>query len=549
MLFSSSAFAAPILRLTNSVVFVHVAVGGTAAPQTLEAFNIGDGTLSLSVSVSPSVTWLTVSVAERRTCVTITNPGPCVPLPFTLNTASLARGTYTASATVTDPHAIDAPQVVIVTVQVGSGTPTAVDQYVAPGTTRSVFLLPAGGCAGIAACPIVRTTTEDGGPWLSLSVVFDQMGTFYSYSSFQILFAPPADMLPGIYTGAANVSTPSDKFAVPVTMRVTTQPIAVPSTSQISLRLAQGGPATTYPFVPFISLRNDGLGTLEVQDVTASGTGVSAEEYADGAIVTVDPGQLAPGNYSDGLVTIQCNAANCPIQVPVNLEIVPRGPPLLHYQGIVDNATFLPGQTVAQGDVVVVKGDQLSLSAPASAPGGPLPTELGGARVVVNDVLAPLYYSSFGQIAFQMPSNTTPGTALVQVERDGQASNTVTVNVAERAPRIVVVTDLSYQLRDDSHPAKPGETLIVWAIGLGPTNPGVPDGAPAPANPPAVVTVTPMVKLDSDLDVTPSFAGLSPGAVGLYQVTFALPAFTPGNVNVHLRFAELYSNLVVIAVQ
>jgi uncharacterized protein (TIGR03437 family) len=298
-------------------------------------------------------------------------------------------------------------------------------------------------------------------------------------------------------------------------MRVTTQTIAAASTSQISLRLAQGGPAITYPFVPFISLRNGGLGTLEVQGVTASGMGVSAEEYADGAIVTVDPGQVAPGTYNDGVVTIQCNAANCPIQVPVNLEIVPRGPPLLYYRGVVDNATFAPGRTVAQGSVVVVKGEQLSFSAPTSAPSGQLPRQLGGARVLVNDVPAPLYYSSFGQVTFQMPSNATPGAALVRVERDGQTSNTVTVSVAERAPGIVVVTDLSYNLRDASHPAKPGETLILWAIGLGPTNPVIPDGTPAPANPPAVVTVTPTIEFFNDLDVTPSLTGLSPGAVGL----------------------------------
>jgi uncharacterized protein (TIGR03437 family) len=536
--------------LTNSVVFVRVPVAGTAAPQTLEAFNIGDGSLSPTSSVPSSVPWLTVSVAEPGACVTIVRPGLCVPLQFDLNTASLSRGTYTASVTVSDPDAIDAPQVVTVTVQVGSGEPTAIDQYVAPGTTRDVFILPGGSCAGIINCPHVETTTQDGGPWLSLSVVFNGMGTFYYYSSFSVILGPPPDMLPGTYTGTVYVSAPIDGYAIPVTMRVTTQPIAVPSTTRISVRLAEEGPPATYPFLPFISLRNDGMGTLEVQDVTASGAGVSAEEYAGGAIVTADPRQLAPGAYTDGLVTIQCNAANCPLQVPVNLEIVPRGPPLLYYQGVVDNATFVPGATVAQGDVVVVKGEQLSLSAPAFAAGAPLPTKLGGAQVVVNDLLANLFYSSFGQIAFQMPSHTTSGIALVRIERDGQAGNTVTVNVAQRAPRIVVVTDSSYHGRDTSHPAKPGETLIIWAIGLGPTEPAVADGASAPANPPAVVTVTPTVKFNDSLDVAPCFAGLSPGSVGLYQVMVTLPAVKPSaHVNVQLRLAELYSNVTEIAVQ
>jgi len=103
-----------------------------------------------------------------------------------------------------------------------------------------------------------------------------------------------------------------------------------------------------------------------------------------------------------------------------------------------DNATFVLGAAVAPGDVCIVKGDQLSLGDPASAAGFPLPTSLGGATVLVNYVLAPLYYTSFGQIAFQMPYTTTTGTALVQVVRDGQAGNAATVNVNAAAAQILV---------------------------------------------------------------------------------------------------------------
>src|ERR1035438_8990497 len=46
-----------------------------------------------------------------------------------------------------------------------------------------------------------------------------------------------------------------------------------------------------------------------------------------------------------------------------------------------------------------------------------------------------------------------------------------TAAVVASAPQIVAVTDTAYQLRDASHPVKAGETLILWAIGLGATNP------------------------------------------------------------------------------
>jgi uncharacterized protein (TIGR03437 family) len=200
-----------------------------------------------------------------------------------------------------------------------------------------------------------------------------------------------------------------------------------------------------------------------------------------------------------------------------------------------------------------VKGEQLSLNTPASAPGVPLPTVLGGASVLVNGIAAPLYYTSFGQIAFQVPSSTAVGRALVQVERDGQLGNTVTVTVAQRAPAIMVVTDASYNLRDGTHPTTGGETLIFWAIGLGPTDPTVPDGTAAPANPPAAVTGTPTVFFFGNSlvgEATGTFAFLSPGGVGLYQVNVPLPAAIPkGGLSATLQVAGRSSNVVTIAVR
>jgi uncharacterized protein (TIGR03437 family) len=210
---------------------------------------------------------------------------------------------------------------------------------------------------------------------------------------------------------------------------------------------------------------------------------------------------------------------------------------------------------VAPGDVCIVRGEQLSLSDPAMAAGLPLPTSLGGATVLVNDVRAPLYYTSFGQIAFQMPYSTVTGTALVQVERDGQISNTVTVNVVASAPQVLVVTDAAYQLRDASHPTKAGETLVLWAIGLGATNPPVETGAAAPLSPPAVAANPPLVVFSGGAtgtseQVTPAFAGLSGGSAGLYQVNVTVPADMPkGAAYVGLDIPNWGSNWMPLTVQ
>jgi uncharacterized protein (TIGR03437 family) len=549
VLFCGAVVAAPVLRLENSVVYLSTAVGSAASSRSLRAFNIGDGSLSLSVSTPPSITWLTVSVGTTQTC-SLANTG-CIPLQFSFNTASLPRGTYTAQVTVSDPHVVDAPQVITVTVQVG-GYPTSVDRYVAPGTAADIEFSPL--AAGAGTSPFsgpsfsVKTSTQDGGTWLSIAEY--GQGSLQFLYSYYIHLAPPANMAPGTYSGSVAITDSIDNRTIPVTMHVTTKPIAAPSVSSISLRRAQSGPAVTYPFLPFISLAASGLGTLVVQDVTSAGPGVSAYDYAGLGIVTVDPASLALGTYADGAVTFKCNAANCPIQVPVSLEVVPQGPPLATYQGVVDNVTFSPGFAVAPGDVAVLRGEQLSLSPPAFADAGPLPVSLGGANVLVNGAPAHLYYSSYGQIAFQVPTSTPVGMALVQVVRDGLAGNTVSVYVVQSAPQIVVVTDAQYNVRDATHPAKPGDTVIFWTIGLGLTNPPVPDGAVPPAGPPAMATVPPRVHFSSPYgDVTPSFAGLS-GTAGLYEVIVAIPASTPaGAVFVALETPNWTSNFMPIAVQ
>ena len=499
-LLCAPAMAAPVLRFpTNALVWYP----GQATTLPMCATNAGDGALMLSAKVQTGVQWLAVAV-DAAQCVQ-----------FTLDIASLTAGTYTATVTFSDPHAIDAPQVVTITALVGGGDPAAIDRYSAPGMVSSTQFYT--GDTSYTSRPSLTTHTQDGGNWLAVTFYpFGTLGQFYQNG--YISLSPPAGMASGTYTGSVTLN---DYVArtIPVTMRVTTQPIAVPSVNQIQLRLAQGGPSAAYPFLPAISFTNAGMGTLAVQAASAAGTGLSAAVQGGQVVVTVDPMSRAPGIYNDGLVTIQCNGANCPVQVPVSLEVIPRADPTITYLSVVDNAVYLT--PVTPGDVCILQGEQLSLQASASAEGFPLPASLGGVTVLVNDVEAPLYYTSFGQIAFQMPYSTAAGTAQVQVIRDGLPGNTVTVKVSLYEPRIVVITDALYQLRDATHPTIAGETLIIWAIGLGATNPPVDTGAAAPLSPPAVTVKTPVVSGWGG--AAASFSGLSGGSAGLYQVIVTVP--------------------------
>jgi uncharacterized protein (TIGR03437 family) len=548
--------AAPKLRLVTSTVGPVLASTGAAGPaQTVEAYNLGDGTLALTLTVDkPSSAWLATTAGAARPCQTTTAAASCIPLQFTLNTAALSAGTYTGIVTVNDPKAVDSPQTITVTVRVGG-----IDAYVAPGTVRDFPFMTNGQISW-------KTTTQDGGSWLNLAI--NGTGSFRFNIPYRIRFQPPAGMAQGIYNGSAAItsSIPAETRTVPVTMRVTTQPIAQPTTDRVRVRLAQGAP----PLATGVALSNAGQGSLTVSAVSVSGlTGVTATSTAAGAVLNFDPGTQAAG-FTTGSLTISTNAVNGPVIVPVDFEIVAKGAPVIAYQGVQDNAVFTPGDIVTPGDIMVVKGEQLSFDPLTLGKAAPLATQVGGATVLVNGAPAPMYYSSYGQLAFQMPVEIPTGTALVQVQRDGQTSNTVSVDVAARAPRLLRINVGDYgaiQNQDFSlpmpvgaipgiatHPAQAGDTLTIYAIGLGQTNPAVATGQPAPsAEPFARVTSPPTVRFGagfSAINVEPLFTGLTPTYAGLYQVNVTIPdGLSKGNVDVTLDFAGAVSNTVQIAVQ
>jgi uncharacterized protein (TIGR03437 family) len=88
-----------------------------------------------------------------------------------------------------------------------------------------------------------------------------------------------------------------------------------------------------------------------------------------------------------------------------------------------------------------------------------------------------------------------------------------------------------------ANPAKAGETLSLFATGLGPTRPAVNPGNPFPAGPPAVVTSPLEVTVNGTAAEVSGAVGY-PGAVDRYQVNFQVPAETePGFDTLQLSVA------------
>lgn len=536
--------AAPVLRLSTATIGpIVLATGGATNTQVVEAFNAGDGALNLTTS--SSAPWVTATPGQSRQCRTIiTAVGQtCSTIQVNVNTTGLPQGMSTAVLTVSDPNAVDAPQTVTVTVRIGT---VSVD--VAPGGSRHVEFATS---SFVSATP----TTQSGGDWLS--VVTTAFGSFRFNFPYRIQFQPPASMAQGTYNGNVAISggtNAADTTTIPVSMRVTTLPIAVPSTDRLVVRLAEGAPALQYPFSPIVTLANAGQGTLTVSNTAVTGGSWIKQDVVPG-FFAVDPAGLTAGTQT-GSIAFTSNAVEGTVTVPVELQVVAKRPPTIAFQGVLDNATFIPGDTVSQGDIMVVKGEQLSFSPFTPGPAPPLPTTLGGTSVLVNDVAVPLFYTSYGQIAFQMPVNTPLGTAIVQVKRSDEpaASNKASVQVAARAPRLLVVVNQDGSINTAARPARAGEVLTIYAIGFGATSPSVATGMAAPsAEPLARITPTPSVAFGGGIGrvpVEPFFAGLTPTYAGLYQLNVFVPADSPkGEVDLLVSVAEFASNTLKLYVQ
>ncbi len=544
-----------------------MAAGANGAAQTIEAFNIGSG--SLALSFSSNATWLGASAGAQRPCQVALQQSVCIPVVISLSTAALARGSYTGAITVRDPNAIDAPQTITVTVQVGGGVPDTVFLYTQPnGGSDSVRF-------STNSVLTTNVTTATGGSWLT--VAYEGQGSFRFVQPYRISGTHQPGMPEGTYNGTLQIGGSAfagDNKNVPVRMVVTSQPIAFLGPEQVRVKYRQG----SEPQVVNIGVGNRGRGTLTVGAVTptlTNGSGWMTAAPASGFTglsITLTPGSLAPGTYR-GSVAVAVNAINGPtLTVPVEMEIVANPVPTISTGGVLNNANFAANDPLGVGTIAAVFGEFLADQL-AAAPGAPLPTTLSGVRVLVNGRAAPLYFVSPGQINFQVPFETLGGDAIVQVERGGAVGNRVAVNIVPQAGRILVWPGLRHGIivnADGSLPLPPGvqlgafptkaaragDVLVIYAIGFGQTTPAVASGAASPSGPLAqlsnvIVRFGATTLFDTTIPVAAQFAGLSPGFVGLYQINVQVPRGVPASseYDLSIEYNNQLSNQVKIAVQ
>ena len=168
-----------------------------------------------------------------------------------------------------------------------------------------------------------------------------------------------------------------------------------------------------------------------------------------------------------------------------------------------------------------------------SAPGYPLPLELGEVCVTVNDAPIPLFDVSAGSVTAQLPFLTL-GQAKMVAKGPGGISDPFAVNIAATAPAIFYTSGGTAGIfRNDNgefvtftNPIHHNQAVSIFLTGLGPVSPALEAGQEPPSDPPAVPQI-PVVTLGS-VTGTVTSVYLVPGLAGAYQVNVALPGTSPG---------------------
>ena len=352
----------------------------------------------------------------------------------------------------------------------------------------------------------------------------------------------------GSYSGSVQIAA-SGALNTPLTIGVTFTVTAAPpmlavSPQALTFSYAVGG---STPAPQSVSISNSGSGALAwAVSVTDYWLSVNpSSSSAPGTLsISINPANLAAGSYTSSVEITAAGATGSPASVTVTLTVSgTQAAPTVSAIG--SAASFQTG--AASATWLALIGSNLSASTytwqASDFVNGALPTSLEGVSVTINGIPAYIDYISPTQINLLAPDDATTGPVQVQVTTAGQSSNAFTVTKAQFFPAFFTVASGAYiaALHSDyslvasanllpgvsSRPAQPGETILIYATGFGPTNPATPTGQLVLS--PAVLANSVQVTIGG-MNAPVAFAGLV--GPGEYQFNVTVPNLPSGDAAV-----------------
>jgi uncharacterized protein (TIGR03437 family) len=269
-----------------------------------------------------------------------------------------------------------------------------------------------------------------------------------------------------------------------------------------------GQAGSGFPLVnPVQSAGNGGAMQMVVAELDPAGANLLFSTYiGSGGLSTSSPAglvvdsagdiYLAGNNLGPGLITtpgaFQTTASNNPCCSHGFVVRMAATPP--HISSVTDGAGYQSG--ISPGAWISIFGTNLAYTSrgwkDSEILGGKLPTLLDGVSVTIDSRLAAVSYISPLQLNVQVPDDTATGPVQVAVTTP-QGTATATVSMQTVSPglfmyqaanaRYVAAQHADYSIVGPpglypgaSSPAKPGEVIILYATGFGPTTPPTPSG-------------------------------------------------------------------------
>lgn len=344
-----------------------------------------------------------------------------------------------------------------------------------------------------------------------------------------------------------------------------------------------GGPAINAQFRNVAGLAIDGGGNLFI----AESGGHRIRKVDTSGNVTTYAGTGTAGSGGDGgpAITAQFNAPEgMTFDAAGNLYVVDRGnrrirkispPPVPTIRTDNPVLTSFGGRAgFSSNTYVEIYGQNFASSqrlwTGSDFNGVNAPTSLDGVSVSVNGRPAFVYFISPNQININTPEDTATGPVTIQVRTPLGVSNSVVVNRARIAPTLQTVPQFLIDNKQyvvaltpdfatfigrpgmlqgvNFAPARPGDTIAIYALGCGPTSPPTQAGTVAAQ---ASAIASPYRLRIGGQQASVTFAGIVGGTIGLYQFNVVVPAVPAGDQPIDLEIDGIPNaqNLVITIAQ